>query len=105
MTEPTDDAATGARAATPTNDPAACGPTAFAPKIIRSELARRGRLPFDECLRISLALTIAPDPLHRHDLVHRDTQPANVIFLNRVAKLADIYSRGKVLYEVSTGRD
>lgn len=111
-------------------------PDHYAPRTLKSDLLFHGRLPFEECVRIGLALTTALENLHGNGLAHRDVKPSNIIFVNGVPKLADIglvagveatrsyvgtegfaapegpgsaqadiYSLGKVLYEISMGKD
>ncbi len=107
--------------------------TRYAPKTLKAELGHT--LPADECLRIGLLLVDALGALHRTGLAHRDIKPSNIIFVQGVPKLADIglvaasgqrsfvgtegyvppegpgtpqadiYSLGKVLYEISMGKD
>jgi WD40 repeat protein len=65
-------------------------PESYVPRTLSKEIALRGKLSAQECLELGLDLSQALAALHKHDLVHRDVKPSNIIFVNGVPKLADI---------------
>src|SRR5437762_1032361 len=107
----------------------------YEPRTLKSDLARHKRLSAAESIQLGLSLTEALAALHARGLAHRDIKPSNIIFIDGMPKLADIglvaatgqqsfvgtegyvppegpgspqadiFSLGKVLYEVSTGKD
>jgi serine/threonine protein kinase len=110
-------------------------PACYRPKTLKSLLDTHGRLPASECLDLGLSLTDALQSLHDRGLTHRDIKPSNIIFVHGQPKLADIglvalsgqesfvgtegyvppegpgappadiFSLGKVLYEITMGKD
>src|SRR5437879_3831570 len=63
---------------------------AYVPRMLASELKRRGRLSLEDCIQTGMCLAKALGHLHRQGFVHRDVKPSNIIFVGGVPKLADV---------------
>jgi serine/threonine protein kinase len=65
-------------------------PAAYLPRSLASDLDQRGRLTPREGLLLAFELTEALCYLHSRQLIHRDIKPSNIIYVNGMAKLADV---------------
>ena len=65
-------------------------PQSYDPKTLARYLGRRGALPVRECFELAITLTDGLGHLHAQNLVHRDVKPSNIIFVDGVAKFADV---------------
>jgi serine/threonine protein kinase len=65
-------------------------------QTLRDRLAKDGRLPIGEALRLAAEVADALDYAHRHDTVHRDIKPENILLHEGHAIVAD-FGIGKAL--------
>ncbi len=56
---------------------------------LRDRIAREGRLPIDDALRITREVADALDYAHRAGVIHRDIKPENILLSNGHAIVAD----------------
>ncbi|MCC7131737.1 MAG: protein kinase [Gemmatimonadales bacterium] len=56
---------------------------------LRAHLVRTGRLPLDRALRVAREVATALDYAHRHQVVHRDVKPENILLHEGVALVTD----------------
>lgn len=68
----------------------AVDPERYTPKTLKELLARRERLPVEECTSLAVTLAEALEYLHGQGLMHRDVKPSNIVFIDGSPKLADI---------------
>jgi predicted ATPase len=61
----------------------------IAGESLRARLAREGRVPVAEAVRLLCEVASALGHAHRHGIVHRDLKPENVLLADGVALVAD----------------
>lgn len=65
-------------------------PSTYVPRSLQSDLDRRSRLPLAEAAEIVRQVLAGVKHLHLRGLLHRDIKPGNIVFLEGVAKIADL---------------
>lgn len=65
-------------------------PNRFVARTLASDLKRLGRLPVRECVALGLSIAKGLEYLHSQSLIHRDIKPSNIIYVEGLAKLADV---------------
>ena len=65
-------------------------PELYVARTLSSDISEHGRLDVNQCVEAGANLADGLHYLHQRGLTHRDVKPSNVIFVDGVAKLADI---------------
>lgn len=65
-------------------------PDTYRPLTLKEEMANHPHLAISTKFQIALSLTSALGFIHEKGLIHRDIKPSNIIFVNGVPKIADI---------------
>jgi len=65
-------------------------PDKYSARTLSSDLKRRGRLPVGQCVSLGLSIGKGLEYLHSQSLIHRDIKPSNIIYVEGMAKLADV---------------
>jgi eukaryotic-like serine/threonine-protein kinase len=77
-------------------------PERYVPSTLEQALTVHGRLPLKEVLGLGIELCEALGYLHSKQLIHRDIKPPNIVYVNGVAKLADV---GLITHMAEARRD
>jgi len=65
-------------------------PRTYRPKTLTEHLRGRGLLPLHESSQLAMSLTDGLAHLHARGVVHRDIEPSKIVFVNGMAKYADV---------------
>lgn len=65
-------------------------PDKYAARTLSSDLKSLGRLPVGKCIALGLSIAEGLEHLHSQSLIHRDIKPSNIIYVEGMAKLADV---------------
>ncbi len=74
----------------------------YVPHTLEQALAGHHPLPLAQVLSLGIELCEALDYLHSKQLIHRDIKPPNIVFVNGLAKLADV---GLITHMAEARRD
>ncbi|MFN2566009.1 MAG: protein kinase [Gemmatimonadaceae bacterium] len=71
---------------------------------LRAKLAREKQLPVDDALRLAREVADALDYAHRHDILHRDIKPDNILLEDGHAVVAD-FGIARAISRAASGDD